>query len=308
MQAYRTDQGVCRVRVACLLMRDWAEEARRPRLWMACLDALEGFTSAVASPTPGEALVDVSGLERHYGDALVLGHLLGRVVANVARGLPAVGIADSPFAARAAAWSAPPGATVAWEPGADAERLAPLPLDRLPLDAATLRTLRVAGLLRLGDLATLPSTVVTARFGLAARHAQRLARGEAPSAIGPRITTWREGSRQMFPTPVYESFRLRSLASIQARDLRARLEQRGGQARRVRLTGEMVNGDVLQRSRLLAATGAPASALTTALDDALWTWPVDIGVQALLMVLETMPQARIETAEPLRLRRLKIEG
>lgn len=282
------------MRVACLVIRDWTETRRRPRMWPACLDALEAFTNVVESVMPGEALVDVTTLEPHYGDGATLARLLAQVVTNVAHAQPSVAIADSPFAAGLAARAARPGDRVVWEAGADVERLAAWPINRLALDPTTRHTLSAAGIITIGDLAALPTTMVTARFGLAARHAQRLILGEAARSVTPRHVMGREGSRQLFPNPVYESFRLRSLASIQARDLRLRLERRGLRPRRVRLTGEMPGGEVRQSSRLLPTVGPPSVLVSAALDEMLAAWPVADGVTALLMILEAAAQAQTD--------------
>lgn len=287
-------KGGGRVRVACVLMAEGTDIERRPRLWAACLDALEGIAPAVEAPRQGEALVDVAALEDHYGDGLALARLLAKVVARVARARPSVAIADTPFAARVAAQCTPSGTETVWEAGMDAARLAPMPLEVVPLDSETRQALYVGGVVTLGELAALPAALVAARFGLAARHAQRLASGEAGRFVTARHVVAREGSRQLFPNPVYESFRLRSLAAIQARDLRVRLGERGLRPRRVRLTGEMLDGEVRQGSRLLPVGGQGASAVSAALDEMLATWPVEAGVTALLMILETAAQARAE--------------
>lgn len=288
------DKGEGRVRVACVLMGDGVNIEQRPRLWAACLDALEGFSPAVETPGSGQAWVDVATLEAHYGDGLALARLLAKAVANVAHARPSVAIADTPFAACLAAQHAPPGTAVVWEPGTGAARLAPLSLEVIPLDGETRRALRDGGVVTLGDLAALPSAIVSARFGLAARHAQRLVLGEAARPLTPRHATLREGSRQLFPNPVYESFRLRSLAALQARDLRVRLGERGARPRRVRLTGELLNGEVRQSSRLLPMVGTVAAPVTAALDEMLAAWPVEGGITALLMILETAAQTPAE--------------
>ena len=70
--------------------------------------------------------------------------------------------------------------------GRDAEMLAPLPLDAVPLGDAARRRLRMLGATTLGDLARLPEEGVRARFGAEGAHAHRLARGLDPSPLAPR--------------------------------------------------------------------------------------------------------------------------
>ncbi|MCW5882053.1 MAG: hypothetical protein KIS91_14075 [Anaerolineae bacterium] len=282
------------VRVACVLLEPGTDVEQRPRLWAACLDALEGFSPAVETPGPGQAWVDVAALEALYGDGQALARLLAQAVANVAHARSSVAIADTPFAARLAAQHTSPGTETVWEPGTVAVRLAAMSLDVIPLDRETRQALGDRGVATLGDLAALPSATVTARFGLAARHAQRLILGEAVRPLTPRHTTMREGSRQLFPNPVWESFRLRSLVGLQARDLRVRLGERGLRPRRVRLTGELLNGEVRQSSRLLPMVGTGAAPVAAALDAMLAAWPVEDGITAVLMILETAAQTPVE--------------
>lgn len=273
------------MRVACAMLTDNRGAKLRPRAWAACLDALEGFTATVEVGEPGVAYADITLLEPHYNDPVVLGRLLQLAVMNRSGLLPQVGIADAPFGARMAAQAAPLGRPLVWPEGASAGRLAWFHLNALPLDASTRQAMNLAGIVTLGDLTRLPLTEVQAQFGLAGRRAYRLARGEAERPLRARRAVERESSRQTFDTPVYDLLRLRALATIQVRDLAERLRARGLRCARLRFTGELATENVRQTSR--SANAAPSLSRVT--DEALLDWPVAQGIVALTVALDTAP-------------------
>jgi len=78
---------------------------------------------------------------------------------------PRLGIAESRFAAWAAALDAPDGGSCLIEPGTAAAFLAPLPVHYLPITEEMVRRLHWLGLRRVGDLAPLPRPALEAQFG-----------------------------------------------------------------------------------------------------------------------------------------------
>lgn len=278
------------VRIACILWPNRDAALRRPRVWAACLDALEGFSSAVEDAEAGIAYADITALEPHFEDLILLGRVLARAAYNASMIYPQVGIASAPFAAQMAAQNALPGQVVILAEGDEREFLSPLLLDNLNLDDWTRDTLMASGLLTLGDLASLPSSTVLNRFGLAGVRAHRLARAEVDRPLRPRQSVSRESSRQTFEMPIYESLRLRALAAIQVRDLAERLRVRGLQCARIRLTGELATEDILQTNRRLTMTTSSPTALVRLADDALAEWPLALGIIALTVALDTMPK------------------
>lgn len=280
------------MQVACVLWPERAEAARRLRAWDACLDALEGFSSVVEVEAPGVAYVDVTSLAPHYADAETLARVLVRAGYAAVKVGYAVGVAVCPFAARMAAEGLPPGQVAVWPEGTERDRLAPLSVQRLPLDDETLDALWRAGIRTLDAVARLPATVIADTFGPTLWRAQRLARGEALRPLRPRQVILRESSRQTFETPVYDTLRLRALGAIQVRDLADRLRRRGLRCARMRLTGELATGDVWQSSAILTEPTAGSAVLTQHADDALTEWPVALGVLAVTIALDTAPQVQ----------------
>ena len=150
-----------------------------------------------------EVLLDLSGLERLFGDTRAMGEALRRDAAD--RGLRVrVAIAGTQTAARLMAHHRP-GLMIV-EPGTEAETLAPLPLALLtalaqPDSSAStvtarnapnspndmLSTFRRWGLRTLGELAGLPPGEVAARLGQPGVAWQRWARGEDVRPLQPAV-------------------------------------------------------------------------------------------------------------------------
>jgi len=143
--------------------------------------------------------IDVSGLDRLFGDARAIGTAIGREVA--ARGLRAhVAVASTRMAAMVLVM-ARPGLSVIPR-GAEADALAPLALGILeqcdvsrftdggrPRQTADFKgeTFRRWGLRTLGELAALPAAELTARFGRQATLWQAIARGEDVRPLVPTL-------------------------------------------------------------------------------------------------------------------------
>ncbi len=179
----------------------------------------------------GEAavLLDATGTSRLFGSEPGLaGALVGRADRL---GLPAtVAIAGSRSVALVAARSlalAGSGGVEVVPPGADADFLAPLPLDLLAPDAELAAALGRLGVRRLGELARLPSAALATRLGPSALGLQALARGEArePPLASIRDGRLEEASDLELPVETLEplAFVLRGILSR----LLERLDVRG---------------------------------------------------------------------------------
>ena len=203
--------------------------------------------------TPSAALFsEASGTDGIFLDITGAAHLLGgeeRLLADLAQRLAAFGLparlaaAETPGAAWAAAhFARTPRAIV--PAGAEAEALAPLPVEGLRLDAETALTLRRLGFKRIGDLIEKPRAPFAARFEseLLLRLDQALGRAPEPLAL-------------IAPPPVYVKTRtllepidsedaIVAAATRLMQDLVPRFEADGVGARHLRLTLYRVDGAV----------------------------------------------------------------
>ena len=147
--------------------------ARYDVIWEDVSAALQRVSPIVQREQPGAAYIDLTGLDRLYGDSLPPMLLDCAPIALE----PRLGIAPGKFAALAAASAAGPGDAITIAAEEVTSFLAPRPIDLLPLDDETLRRMRLLGIDTLRALAALPSQAVQAQFGRAGTTAWGLARG-----------------------------------------------------------------------------------------------------------------------------------
>ncbi len=209
--------------------------------WDRALTALEGIGAAVESGLPGQAWLEAGGLHNLHGGQ-------EGVLAAVRRALRApvrLGVAPSRFAALAAAGRARARrAEVApSSPARLARYLAPLPVDLLAAREETAglpEPLARLGIRTLGELAALPRTALSDRFGAAGPLARDLARGWDTPLV-PRTITERLEEALDLPESASGSQLEHALGLLIDR-LLARRERRGRTLRTVVLSAALVEG------------------------------------------------------------------
>jgi len=158
-------------------------------VWVDVTGCAHLFAEAPRPPDPhaGEAPpLREAGAAAREGEP----RLLARLEAMV-RGMghePRLALAGGPKIARALALSEPaaPRARIV-PPGGDREALAGLPLEGLPLDEATCRTLRRLGLRTARELAALPRAALGSRLGGAAAALLPLLEGDDRTPLTPYV-------------------------------------------------------------------------------------------------------------------------
>jgi DNA polymerase IV len=162
-------------------------------IWDEVLALLLTYTPLVQSLGPGEAVCDVTGSRRLFGNPVDLaGEIVDRLEAVT--GLQSVvGVGSSRLVAElscrglAEGFSVGQGQRVAVvEPGREARFLARLPVSMLPgIDAGTLLTFQVLGLKTVGHLASLSVSSLERRFGSQGRRLGEFARGRDDRIVSP---------------------------------------------------------------------------------------------------------------------------
>src|SRR5437867_6440103 len=163
-EALATSPGLVLVeRDPAAVEREWEEVLRR----------LEDAGFAVDPVEHGVVVFETRGVERLYGGAQ---SALERALAAVGSTWdPRIGAAGRRFTALAAASVARPGQILIVAEKEERGFLEPLPLSLLPLTPERYAELEGLGLRRLGELAHLPGSAVSERFGVEGRKAWRLA-------------------------------------------------------------------------------------------------------------------------------------
>lgn len=198
---------------------------------------------------------DVTGVAHLYGgeDAL-LSDVIGRLARN---GIPArAALAGTYGAARALAryGIARDGGVACIPPGQTAQALAPLPVEALRLDAATVLLLKRLGLKRIGDLYAVPRVSLAHRFESEEASSRVLLRldqalGHQAEPLKPNFDLAPVFVRRAFVEPLISSQPLEGLIDAMCEDIAEMLKARGEGTRALRL-------DFFRADGTWGATGA----------------------------------------------------
>ncbi len=225
------------------------DAVRARAVWNDVLDALDAVTPLIDDVREGIAFLDMRGIAGSFNDWVVQIHsILDRFDLPIR-----TGAGPNRFCAYAASWI---GDATAIEPGEEASRLAPLPLDVLDVDPHAHERLRLLGLSTLGELARLPHGPFVRRFGRAAAQWHEWARGIDRTPFIPRshavaieASMFGEGSAESEEAVL---FAMRVLLSRICHDL----ERCGKRASALDLEIELENGHNERLEILLAAPTA----------------------------------------------------
>ncbi|MCB0871818.1 MAG: DNA polymerase Y family protein [Thermoleophilia bacterium] len=241
------------------------------------IDRLERLGAAVEPGEPGIAWFDARGLTRLYGG-------LDGVIRRARRCLPVgvggrIGAAPTRFAALQAAHEASAQHPLVIDTETAArDLLAPLPIDRLPLDTATRSQLCDLGLRTIGAIADLPRAAALERLGFRGFSAWRLARGEDDRPLRPRCPPRPLSAQYQFPDPVGALPVLHAAARLLLGELAVQARGSGRGIRAVHTRARLTDGGSwTHRLALREATTDPerlAVAVLPALADV--TAPVDV--------------------------------
>lgn len=160
-----------------------AEEKAALNLLFEALERFSPRVQIIASPVNGYAngkqlaavlLVDQSGTERLFGDAQSYAEGIRKALLELE--FPA-NVAVAPNAEASLLLARSYAGIIRVNANEVREKLAPLPLSMLSVEAATLATLRRWGIRNLGELAALPEVALVSRIGQQGKRLQRLAAG-----------------------------------------------------------------------------------------------------------------------------------
>ncbi|WP_299537588.1 hypothetical protein [uncultured Streptomyces sp.] len=232
------------------------------------LALLGTFTPVVEAAPPDTALADVRGALRYFGqDARGLASLI-RVRALALHGVDcAIGAAENPLLARAAARLAAPGATFVVPGGEGAAFLAPRPVVALEgVGAATARTLCGYGLDSVGKVAAAPLATLQRISGVrAGRELWERANGVDRSSVVPNAAARSIASERSFPRDELDPEQHRRALLSLTEELGVRLRGDGQVCRSLAVSVRFADRkgySTLTRSRTLPEPTAHSAALT----------------------------------------------
>lgn len=237
------------------------------------------------------------------------GALAGAVAA--ALGLrPRLGIAQSRFAALAAALAATGEATTILEERDVAAFLSPLPVHLLPFDEPVMRRLYWLGLRTVGEIAALPRAALAAQFGPAGERAWDLAHGHDDRPLLPRRPPAELSDQLAFAQPVAEIQAVLAAARHLLTRLLNRPERRGRVARGLALSIALANDRRWERSLTFREPTADGDRMLRALGAKLDGVALPAAAEALSLALrdlcsETGVQASLFSSRGRQLQELK---
>lgn len=156
--------------------------------WEEICVALRSFTPLVQPLEPGRAVCDVSGCERHWGDARSTARSVSDAIFETCGIKPWIGIGANRLVAELASTVADADGIAAVEDGHERAFLADLPLTSLPeVDANLALTFQVLGLVTADQFAALPASSVKNRFGVLGERIHRYARGIDSRPVVPPL-------------------------------------------------------------------------------------------------------------------------
>jgi DNA polymerase-4 len=129
-------------------------------------EVLNSFSPVVEMASIDEAYLDMTGTDRLHGPPLRAAHLLHESMKKATDLNCSIGIATSRLVAKIASDQAKRNGILHVLPGVEARYLAPLEVRKIPgVGKVTEKNLQAIGIRRIGDLAALDESVLSARFG-----------------------------------------------------------------------------------------------------------------------------------------------
>ena len=269
---------------------------RDGRMFSALAAGFDDVAASVEVLRPGLVIVDIAAAGSFHGSEETATEML--IDAAARRGIDAfAGVADEIATALIAA-----RLSAVVPKGGSAEFLAGQPLNvllaetSLGADAETVKALGQLGVATLGDLAQLPSTAVSTRFGRAGMACHRIARAAPDRRVAPELPA-QDLAVAITPEDPIErvdaaAFAARALAA----NLHERLAEAGQNCLRLKVKAELADGTVVERvwrTREALSEEATADRVRWQLDG----WLTSGGAGAIAsLVLEPLEIAQPESA------------
>ncbi len=254
--------------------------------WESLLSALGEVSPEIEDEELGRAYVNVKGLAPHYRDEEALAARLVEVIRNASDLDARVGIAEGKFPAFAAATTCEPGRSCIARAGSEADLLAPLSMQMLPVEAAVITRLKLLGLERIGDVAALSVPELMSQFGFAGKRIWQLANGIDDEPLLPRKLP-----ETLHATALLES----SVAGIDVMVAitvqllsRIRPSLRGRAARELILEAELESGRSWQYRLVFREPVSEDERLTFLLRSALNNFPPPQAIRSLSLYLSSL--------------------
>jgi nucleotidyltransferase/DNA polymerase involved in DNA repair len=252
-------------------------------LWASILQALNNVSPEVEDEELGRAYLNAGGLGALYRDERDLALRIVDAVRESSGLSPSVGLAEGKFAALAAASMTDPGEAQSVPAGSEADFLAPLEVELLPVSSEVIARLRLLGLEAIGEVAAIPLPALQTQFGFEGRRLWQLANGIDEEPLRPAAQAETVEAGFAFEAPVAGIDVLVAAGKQLLSRLRPAL--RGRSARELTLQAELASGRGWERRLVLREAVSEDERLTFVLRSALTNKPPPAAVKSLSLRL-----------------------
>ncbi|MGI6130120.1 MAG: DNA polymerase IV [bacterium] len=211
---------------------------------------LNSYTPLVEQYSIDEAWLDVSGCEKLFGSSY---HIAREIKQQIKAQLDltcSVGIAPTKILAKMASDLEKPDGLVLINKGNIANRIWPLPVDRLfGVGPSTATSLKNLGITTIGDLAHFPPTTLKQRFGTYGPYLAKLAQGEDGSPVDPANETVKSvGNSVTLPQDTDTIDEIETILLALAEEVGARLRRQSLKGYTITVSIKTTNFKLLTRS------------------------------------------------------------
>ncbi len=215
-------------------------------------EIFERYTPAVQPLSIDEAFLDVTGSQRAHGPAIDIAERIRADIVREIRVTASVGVAPNKFLAKLASDMDKPDGLTVIEPDRVLETLAPLPVKRMwGVGPQMEKKLLNFGVRTFGDLQTMPTEVLTARFGPHAARLTSLARGEDERPVTPDRTAKSISQERTFGSDLTEPADVEAMLMQEVEQVARRLRRHELHARTVTLKIRFGDFETITRSTTL---------------------------------------------------------
>lgn len=226
--------------------------ARYSELSRQFMGILEDTSPLVESLSLDEAFVDVTGSRRLLGDGRTIGqHVRERTLSELGI-VVSVGVAPNKFVAKIASDLEKPDALVVIEQEGIAERLAPLPLERMwGIGPKSISRFQAEGIHAFGDLQRVDPDWLASCFGESARRFHELSLGVDDRDVVPERIAKSLGQERTFIEDIDDRETLLGILLGEVEQVSERLRRTGARTRKITLKIRFGDFRTITRSRTI---------------------------------------------------------
>ena len=250
--------------------------SRYAELSRAFMGILNDMSPLVESLSLDEAFVDVTGSRRLLGDGRKIAQIVRERTLSEIGLVVSVGVAPNKFVAKIASDLEKPDALVVFEEDGLAERLAPLPIERMwGIGPKSIQRFHSEGLRRFKDLQRVTPDWLASRFGDSSRRFHELACGVGDREVVPERVAKSIGQERTFSEDIKDRETLLSILLGEVEQVAERLRRADARAGKVTVKIRLSDFRTITRSQTLSGPTDTTAQLWDAARDIFGRWATE---------------------------------